>query len=145
VPTEQKKPEILLVDDNPADLDLFREALGACDPDVKIHTVPDGEEAIAFLYRSEKFQFVTRPDLVVLDLNLPRKSGRAVLAVVKCDPALRTIPILVFTTSGNSTDINDCYDLGANCYVSKPDSLSDFRRTVHAIEHFWLTIARLSS
>jgi chemotaxis family two-component system response regulator Rcp1 len=143
--TGNKKPEILLVDDNPADLDLFRDAIGARAPDFIIHTVSNGEEAIAFLFRSEKFQSVTRPDLVVLDLNLPRKNGRAVLQIVKGDPALRIIPIVMFSTSGASNDITDCYALGANCYVSKPDSLAEFREAVHSIEHFWFTVARLSS
>ena len=140
-----RKAEILLVDDNPADLDLFRDAIGASGQGFKVNTVPDGEEAIAFLYRSGKFRAVPRPDLVVLDLNLPRKNGRAVLANVKSDPTLRMIPIVVFTTSGASNDISDCYALGANCYVSKPGSLSEFRKTVHSIEHFWFGVARLTS
>jgi two-component system, chemotaxis family, response regulator Rcp1 len=143
--TAEIKPEILLVDDNPADLYLFQEALGAGEVGSRLTTVPDGEEAIAFLYRSGKFHAATRPDLLVLDLNLPRKDGRAVLANAKSDPNLRLIPIVVFSTSGTRSDIVDCYALGANCYVSKPGSLGDFRKAVQSIEHFWLRIARTSA
>jgi len=143
--TEAKKPEILLVDDNPADQDLFQEALGGGANRPQLCMVPDGEEAIAFLCRSGKFWAATRPDLVVLDLNLPRKDGRAVLANAKSDPELRLIPIVVFSTSGSRSDIVECYALGANCYVSKPGSLTDFRKAVQSIEHFWLRVARPSA
>lgn len=137
------KPDILLVDDSPSDLDLMRDALGASPYHSRVNTVPDGEEAIAWLHRGGVHSGVARPTLIILDLNLPRKNGRIVLADFKADPGLRTIPIVVFTTSQSHKDIFDCYALGANCYVSKPGSLEDFRKTVQSIEHFWLQVARL--
>lgn len=138
-----KEREILLVDDNPADLDLFRDAIAPHGPKPRVHTACDGEQAIAFLYRSGQFAAVARPDLIILDLNLPRRDGRSVLACVKSDPALRLIPIVMFTTSESSRDIADCYALGANCYVTKPGCLDDFRKAVRSIGEFWLGVARL--
>ncbi|MBI3475883.1 MAG: response regulator [Acidobacteria bacterium] len=135
--------EVLLVDDNPADLDLIREALSGVDHKPAVSIVQDGELAIAFLTHSGQFRGVSRPDLVILDLNLPRKDGRAVLANVKGDPNLRSIPIVLFTTSGSRQDVIDCYALGANCYVSKPGSLDEFRKAVQSIQRFWLAVARL--
>ncbi len=139
------KPDILLVDDSPSDLDLMREALGASPYQSRINTALDGEEAIAWLHRGGAHSGAARPALVILDLNLPRKNGRVVLADFKTDPGLRSIPIVIFTTSQSRKDILDCYALGANCYVSKPGSLDDFRKTVQSIEHFWLQIACLPS
>jgi chemotaxis family two-component system response regulator Rcp1 len=135
--------EVLLVDDNPADLDLIRDALSSVDHKPVVSTVQDGELAIAFLTHSGEFRGAPRPDLVILDLNLPRKDGRAVLAHVKSDPNLRSIPIVLFTTSGSRQDVIDCYALGANCYVSKPGSLDEFRKAVQSIQRFWLALARL--
>jgi len=140
-----KTCQVLLVDDNPADLDLFRDVLSSDGREPDVNTAGDGEEAIAFLLRSGKFQHATRPDLVILDLNLPRRDGRSVLSHVKSNPELRRIPIVVFTTSISGKDIADCYALGANCYVSKPGCLEDFRSTVQSIGHFWLGVARLGA
>jgi two-component system, chemotaxis family, response regulator Rcp1 len=137
----QSQAEILLVDDNPADLDLEREALGRTSRPSHINSVKDGEQALAFLRRQRPHEKAPRPDLVVLDLNLPRCDGRAVLAAVKTDAALRTIPIVVFTTSRSRQDIQRSYELGANCYVSKPGSLQDFLSAVQAIQHFWFSCA----
>ena len=137
------KPDILLVDDSPSDLDLMREALGASPYHSLVNTVPDGEAAIAWLHRGGVHSGVARPTLVILDLNLPRKNGRVVLADFKTDPGLRSIPVVIFTTSQSRKDIVDCYALGANCYVSKPGGLDDFRKTVQSIEHFWLQVACL--
>jgi CheY-like chemotaxis protein len=111
----------------------------------RISTVPDGEEAIAFLRQAGPYTDAPRPDLVILDLNLPRKDGRAVLAEAKSEPALRTIPVVVFTTSYSRPDVARSYVLGANCYVSKPGSLTDFLTAVQAIEKFWFGLARLPS
>jgi two-component system, chemotaxis family, response regulator Rcp1 len=137
------KLEILLVDDSPSDLDLIRDALAAGPCQGRVHTVPDGEEAIAFLRRSGAYGSAARPDLIILDLNLPRKDGRVVLADFKSEPTLRSIPVVVFTTSHSRKDIARSYELGANCYVSKPGSLEDFRKAVQAIQQFWLSVACL--
>lgn len=134
--------EVLLVDDNPADLDLFTEVL-AEKPLCHISTAQDGEQALGLLYTDAEAPAAILPDLIVLDLNLPRKDGRAVLADVKSNPTLRTIPVLVFTTSEARHDIERAYELGANCYVSKPGNLNDFIAVVKSIEDFWLSSAHL--
>src|SRR5438128_1829127 len=135
------KPAILLVDDSPADLDLIREGLAGSNHECDVHVVPDGEEAIAFLRNVGRYVDAARPDLMILDLNLPRKDGRAVLANFKSEPGLRTIPVVIFTTSRSRKDVAHCYELGANCYVTKPGSLQDFLRAVQSIEKFWLGVA----
>ena len=134
---------ILLVDDNPADLDLAREALQENLHRIQVESVGDGEEALAFLNRRGMHAEKSRPDLVILDLNLPKKDGRAVLAAVKADADLRTIPIVVFSTSCSMLDIGRSYELGANCYVSKPGNLKDYLAAVQAIEQFWFGSASL--
>ena len=130
-------PEILLVDDNPGDADLVSSALADSAHSTRVHAVIDGEEAIAFLHRDGKYANAVRPDLMMLDLNLPRKHGNAVLADVKADPNLRQIPVVIFTTSRSSRDITRSYELGANCYVSKPVKLADFFAAVQSVEAFW--------
>lgn len=137
------KREILLVDDSPSDLDLMREALGASVYQSSVNTVPDGEEAIAYLHRSGAHGNAIRPNLVILDLNLPRKDGRMVLSDFKADPSLLSVPVVIFTTSQSQKDIAGCYAIGANCYVTKPGSLSEFRTAVLAIEQFWFSVASL--
>jgi chemotaxis family two-component system response regulator Rcp1 len=136
-------PEILLVDDNPADSDLTWLVLARSTRQNHISAVYDGEQAMAFLQRTGKHTNAVRPQLVVLDLNLPRKDGRAVLDEVKGDPELRKIPVVIFTTSRSGRDIARCYELGANCYVSKPGNLDDFRSVVRSIEDFWFGSASL--
>jgi chemotaxis family two-component system response regulator Rcp1 len=136
-------PNILLVDDNPADVGLAREALAASAHQANIHNVSNGEEAIAFLRRHGQHSHALRPDLVVLDLNMPRKGGQAVLAEVKSDCSLRTIPIVVFTTSFSDKDVTRSYELGANCYISKPGNLGDYFSAVQSIEEFWFGFTRL--
>src|SRR5207248_8326792 len=123
-------PEILLVDDNPADANLTCEVLATSERQSHIITVPDGEEALAFLHRTGKYDEAVRPDLLILDLNLPRKDGRAVLAEVKADPELDEIPVVIFTTSRSGRDIARCYELGANSYMSKPGNLRSEERRV---------------
>jgi two-component system, chemotaxis family, response regulator Rcp1 len=135
--------EVLLVDDNPADIDLTREVLGKCKQHFHVNSVGDGEEAIAFLRHQGKYTEMPRPDLIVLDLNLPRKDGRQVLSEVKADPKLARIPVVVFTTSQASTDIDRSYALGANCYLRKPGNLSDFQAVVQSMADFWLNFASL--
>jgi CheY-like chemotaxis protein len=134
---------VLMVDDNPADLDLAREALETGPRTSQISTVGDGEEALAFLYRKGIHAEQPRPDLVILDLNLPKKDGRAVLTELRADPALRGIPVVIFSTSRLSRDITSSYDLGANCYVNKPGNLHEFLAAVKAIEEFWFGLASL--
>jgi two-component system, chemotaxis family, response regulator Rcp1 len=136
-------PQVLLVDDNPADVGLAREALAGGRHHSCISNVVDGEEAIAFLRRSGRFANAVRPDLVILDLNLPKKDGRAVLSEVKAEADLRAIPVVVFSTSQAMLDIVRSYELGANCYVCKPGNLQDYFQAVQAIEEFWFGSARL--
>ena len=131
------KPEILLVDDSPADADLVTDALATSARGSHVQAVYDGEEAMAFLHRAGKYADAVRPDLVMLDLNLPRKHGNSVLADVKADHKLRQIPVVIFTTSRSARDIVRSYELGANCYVSKPGKLADFFTAVQSVESFW--------
>jgi chemotaxis family two-component system response regulator Rcp1 len=135
--------EILLVDDNPADTDLTSEVLMRNGCSTHIHAVVDGVEGIAFLRREGKYANVLLPDFVILDLNLPKKDGRAVLAEVKADPVLRKIPIVIFSTSEARQDIERSYELGANCYVSKPGNLQGFISAVTSIGEFWFGLAHL--
>jgi two-component system response regulator len=135
--------EILLVDDNPADTDLTSEVLTRNGCSTHIHAVVDGVEGIAFLRRKGKYANVLLPDFVILDLNLPKKDGRAVLAEVKADPVLRKIPIVIFSTSEARQDIERSYELGANCYVSKPGNLQGFISAVTSIGEFWFGLAHL--
>jgi two-component system, chemotaxis family, response regulator Rcp1 len=135
--------EILLVEDSPADVDLTRELLAAAKVHNKLSVVADGVEALAFLRRQGRYAGAPRPDLVLLDLNLPRKDGREVLAEVKQDPDLRRIPVIVMSISRAEQDILMSYELHANSYVPKPVDLDQFLVVVRAIEGFWLTTARL--
>jgi two-component system, chemotaxis family, response regulator Rcp1 len=134
---------VLLVDDNPADLDLTNEVLNKSAQHLSVNTVGDGVEAIAFLHRQGSYAGKPLPDLIVLDLNLPRKHGREVLSEVKADPEFARIPVVIFTSSQASSDINCSYDLGANCYLRKPGNLSDFRDVVQSMAAFWLSSASL--
>jgi chemotaxis family two-component system response regulator Rcp1 len=135
--------EILLVEDNPGDVRLIREALR----DGKVwnnpHVVSDGEAALDFVYRRGAFADKPRPDLVLLDLNLPKKDGREVLAQIKSDPDLRRIPVVVLTTSREEEDVLRAYNLAANCYVTKPVEFDEFMKVIRMIEDFWLTIVAL--
>ena len=135
--------QVLLVDDNPADVGLAREALAGGRHHSCISDVADGEEAMAYLHRAGQYANAVRPDLVILDLNLPKKDGRAVLAEAKADAGLRVIPVVVFSTSRSMLDITRSYELGANCYVSKPGNLKDYFLAVQSIEEFWFGSASL--
>ena len=135
--------EILLVDDNPADLDLTIDALAQSPWRIHVSTVSDGAEAMAYLYREGKYSEAIRPHLVLLDLNLPRKDGRAVLADMKSKPALRRIPVVIFSTSQARKDIESSYELGANSYVSKPPTLSQWISAVKVLNEFWIGCACL--
>ena len=135
--------EILLVEDNPGDVRLAQEAF----KDAKVHnvmyTVGDGEEAMAFLRREGKYSEVGRPDLILLDLNLPKKDGREVLAEIKTDERLKLIPVVILTVSKDEEDILKTYNLHANCYITKPIDFEQFMKVVKSIEEFWLTIVKL--
>jgi len=130
-------PEVLLVDDNVTDVFLASEALAEIPESCHVSNVGDGEEALAFLRHEGRYAGTARPDLVILDLNLPRKSGEAVLAEVRSDPNLRKIPVVVFSSSRSNHDIVRSYELGANCYLSKPGNLSEFVSTVQLIGRFF--------
>ncbi len=135
--------EILLVEDSPADVLIAREALSEAKLLNTIHVAEDGVEALDFLYRRGKFASVPRPDLILLDLNLPRKNGREVLAEIKADGDLKQIPVVVLTTSSDEEDILRSYNLHANCYVVKPVEFDSFVNAVRSIEHFWFSIVSL--
>lgn len=135
--------EVLLVEDNPGDVRLTREALKEGKVHNNLHVAPDGVEALAFLRREGKYADEVRPDLILLDLNLPRKGGREVLEEVKGDPALRNIPVVILTSSQAEQDIARAYDLHANCYITKPVDLDQFITVVKSIEDFWFTVVKL--
>jgi two-component system, chemotaxis family, response regulator Rcp1 len=138
-----RTPEILMVDDNPADIDLTSEVLAQSKGHFHVNAVTDGVEAISFLRRQGKYAEAPAPDLVVLDLNLPRKDGCEVLSNIKADPALAKIPVVIFTTSQASSDITRSYELGANCYLRKPGNLPEFVALVQSMAEFWLHFATL--
>ena len=135
--------EILLVEDNPADVRLTVEALKESKIRNRLNVAENGMEAMAYLRREGKYADATRPDLILLDLNLPLKDGREVLADIKADQDLKIIPIVILTTSKAEQDIVKTYNLHANCYVTKPVDLEQFITVVRAIEDFWLTIVKL--
>jgi len=135
--------EILLVEDNPGDVRLTIEALRDGKVHNNLNVARDGVEAIAYLRREAPFTAAARPDLILLDLNLPRKDGREVLAEIKADAELKTIPVVVLTTSRAEQDVLRSYELQANCFVTKPVDLDQFIDVVKSIENFWLTVVRL--
>jgi chemotaxis family two-component system response regulator Rcp1 len=136
--------EILLVEDNPGDVRLTREALRDAKVRNNLHVAADGVEAMAFLHKEGEHGQAPRPDLIFLDLNLPRKSGREVLEEVKQDELLKHIPVVILTTSQAERDILESYRLRANAYVAKPVDLEQFLKVVQSIEQFWLEIVQLS-
>jgi len=138
-----KPIEILLVEDNPGDARLTREALALSKVRNRLHHARDGEEAIAFLRREGAFEDAPEPDLILLDLNLPRRSGREVLEDVKMDERLKHIPVVVLTSSQAEEDIMRSYQLHANCFITKPVDLEQLNRVVQGIEQFWFTLVTL--
>jgi two-component system, chemotaxis family, response regulator Rcp1 len=141
--TSSRPIEILLIEDNPGDVRLTMEGLKEGKVRNNLHVARDGVEAMAFLHRENAFADAPRPDLILLDLNLPRKDGREVLAEIKADPALRTIPVVILTTSRAEQDVIRSYELQANCYITKPVDLDQFLTVVRSIETFWLSIVTL--
>jgi CheY-like chemotaxis protein len=135
--------EILLVEDNPSDALLMEEALREGPIPSTLRVITNGDEALEFLYRKGRHQGARTPDLIVLDLNLPKKDGREVLAEIKQDEGLKRIPVVIITTSNSEEDVNRSYDLHANCYITKPVRLQRFFDVVKCMEHFWFSIAKL--
>jgi CheY-like chemotaxis protein len=138
--TSPRPIEILLVEDNPGDVRLTMEALREAKVHNRVNVAPDGVEAMAYLRREDRYADAPRPDLILLDLNLPKKDGREVLAEIKADDRLKHIPVVILTTSRAEQDILKSYDLHANCYVTKPVDLDQFINVVRSIEDFWLTV-----
>lgn len=134
---------MLLVEDDPGDVRLTEEALKRSKLLVMMNVVGDGEQALQYLRQVGPYAGSVRPDLVLLDLNLPKVDGREVLAAVKADPDLRLIPVVILTTSAADGDILKAYGLGGNCYITKPVGFDEFRRIVRAIEEFWFEVVKL--
>lgn len=137
--------EILLVEDNPGDVRLTREAFKEGKVRNNLHVAIDGVEAMAFLHREGKYSDAPRPDLILLDLNLPKKDGREVLAEIKADDELKRIPVVVLTTSQAEEDILKTYNLHCNCYITKPLDFAQFIKIIRSIEDFWLNVVKLPS
>ncbi|BAY25375.1 response regulator receiver protein [Calothrix sp. NIES-2100] len=135
--------EVLLVEDNPGDAQLTRIALEDSKISVNLNVVEDGVEAMAFLRKQDKYAKVPHPDIVLLDLNLPKKDGREVLAEIKGDANLKRIPVVVLTTSQAEEDILKAYNLAANCYITKPVDFDQFVKIIRSIENFWFAIVKL--
>lgn len=135
--------EVLLVEDSVGDVRLTREAFKDAKVHINLHVVSDGVEAMLFLQRSEEYTDVPRPDLILLDLNLPKKDGREVLKFIKESPTLATIPVVILTTSASEADVLRSYQLHANCYITKPVDLDGFLAVVKSIDNFWLSVVRL--
>ena len=135
--------EILLIEDNPADIRLTKEAFRAAGLHNTIHVVQDGATAMAFVRQTAPFQDAPRPDLILLDLNLPKKDGREVLKEIKVDPHTRTIPVVVLTTSDDEEDVLRSYDLHANAYLVKPIDVLQFITMIQSLESFWLSVVKL--
>ncbi|ACT47037.1 response regulator [Methylotenera mobilis] len=140
-----RQVEFLLAEDKPGDVRLTQEALRESKISNNLNVVKDGVEALAFLRKEGPYADAPTPDVVLLDLNLPKKDGREVLAEIKSDPLLKRIPVVIVTSSEAEKDILRTYDLHANCYVSKPVDLDQFIKVIQAIESFWLTIVKLPS
>jgi CheY-like chemotaxis protein len=141
--TEFKSINILLVEDNPGDVRLTREALNENKIVNELSLAGDGEEALKFLRKENGYENAPKPDLILLDLNLPKKDGRQVLAEIKNDEKLKRIPVIILTSSKAEEDILKMYNLHANCYITKPIDLKQFMQVIKTIEEFWLTIVKL--
>jgi two-component system, chemotaxis family, response regulator Rcp1 len=143
--TDATPIEVLLVEDSPGDVRLTREAFKDAKVHLNLNVASDGAEAMDFLNREGKHPHAPRPDLILLDLNLPKKDGREVLKEVKESPTLKSIPVVILTTSASDADILRSYRLHANCYITKPVSLDGFLQVVKSIDDFWLTVVKLPS
>jgi chemotaxis family two-component system response regulator Rcp1 len=141
--TDAEAIEVLLVEDSPGDVRLTREAFKDAKVHINLHVAMDGTEAMAFLRREGQLANVPRPDLILLDLNLPKKDGREVLEEIKVNSLLKSIPVVILTTSASEEDILRSYQLHANCYITKPVSLDGFLEVVKSIDSFWLSLVKL--
>src|SRR5690348_1429990 len=141
----KREIEILLVEDSPSDAFITREALKEAKTPNRVHLVPDGVEALAFLRRETNYSGMPRPDIILLDLNTPRKDGREVLSEIKADASLRVIPVIVLTSSTADSDIHKSYELHANCYITKPSTFDKFKEVIHSFESFWFNSVTLPS
>lgn len=139
----KKVVDILLVEDDLGDVELTREGLAAGKMFVNLHTVDDGIKALQYLRQEGPYADAVRPDIILLDLNMPRKDGRETLKELKADEQLRSIPVVVLTTSEADMDISRCYDLGANCYITKPVGFEAFIKVVRSLEDFWFTVVKM--
>lgn len=135
--------EILIVEDDLGDVELIKESLKMSKFKMVLSHVSDGQECMEYLRRQGQYKAVTKPDVVLLDLNLPKKDGRQVLAEMKTDPLLKKIPVVILTTSDNQADINKTYELGANCFVTKPVDFEQIKKIVNEIAEFWFTVVKL--
>lgn len=135
--------DILLVEDDAGDVELTKEGLQMAKMAINLHVVDDGEKALRYLRREPPYEQAVRPDLVLMDLNMPRKDGRETLKEMKSDESLRSIPVVVLTTSEAEKDVVKCYDIGANCFITKPIGFEAFLHVVSSIEDFWFTIVRI--
>ena len=138
-----KSVEVLLVEDDPSDVELTREGLNDSKMLINLNVVHDGIMALKYLRREPPYPDAARPDLVILDLNLPKKDGREVLKEIKNDDILKSIPVVILTTSQDAYDIQRCYELGANCWITKPVGLEEFIKIVGSVQDFWLTVVKL--
>jgi two-component system, chemotaxis family, response regulator Rcp1 len=141
--TKVEPVEILLVEDNPVDVMMIKEVFNDGRVCNNLHVVEDGEEAMDFLYKRGKFSSAPSPQIILLDLNLPRKDGREVLAEIKGDPSLRHIPVIILTTSADEEDILKSYEHQANCFITKPVDMEQFTRTLESIGDFWFAVVQL--
>lgn len=139
----KQEVEILLVEDDPVDAELTRESLKEAKVFVNLRVVDDGDKALSYLGREGPYAGAVRPDLILLDLNMPKKDGREVLRAIKGDGDLRSIPVVVLTTSEEEMDIVKCYSLGANCYITKPVGFEEFIQVIKSLKNFWFTIVKL--
>jgi chemotaxis family two-component system response regulator Rcp1 len=141
--TDAAPIEVLLVEDSPGDVRLTQEAFKDAKVHINLHVASDGAKAMTFLKREGEHANASRPDLILLDLNLPKKDGREVLAEIKEDPKLQSIPVVILTTSSSEADILRSYQLHANCYITKPVGLEGFLTVVRSIDSFWLSVVKL--
>lgn len=135
--------EILIIEDNRGDVELLKAAFEEWENDTILRVVEDGEEALSYVFRAGQYTGAARPNLIILDLNLPKRSGTEVLATLKASAALRQIPVVVLTTSDSRDDVSKAYELHANCYVTKPVDMYEFFSKIRALEEFWFTAVRL--
>jgi two-component system, chemotaxis family, response regulator Rcp1 len=140
---KERSMNILLVEDSASDVRLIKEAFRECDRKISMEFVKDGVEALQFLKKVTPFENVFKPDLIILDLNMPKKDARDILADIKQDISLKTIPTIVFTTSTSESDVKTCYELGANCFLIKPLEFDKFIEVILSIENFWFNTAIL--